>query len=110
MQRIRNLINKAPTREDRVDINAVVREVIELSQREALKNGVTVQTELVQGLPLIQGDRVQLQQVILNLIVNSVEATSAMSEGPRELMIMTSKTELQRHPRLCPRFGSGTCA
>ena len=93
VQRIRNLINKAPTREDRVDINAVVREVIELSQREALKNGVTVQTELVQGLPLIQGDRVQLQQVILNLIVNSVEATSAMSEGPRELMIMTSKTD-----------------
>jgi signal transduction histidine kinase len=52
-----------------------------------VKNGVSVQTQLAEGLPLIQGDRVQLQQVILNLIINAVEAMSAVSEGSRELLI-----------------------
>jgi signal transduction histidine kinase len=55
-----------------------------------VKNGVSLQTELAPDLPLVQGDRVQLQQVILNLIVNAVEAMSA-SEGPRELLIGTGK-------------------
>jgi len=52
-----------------------------------VKNSVSVQTQLAEGLPLIQGDRVQLQQVILNLIINAVEAMSAVSEGSRELLI-----------------------
>ena len=56
-----------------------------------MKNGVSLQTQLADGLPLIQGDRVQLQQVILNLIINAVEAMSGVSEGPRELLIGTAK-------------------
>jgi C4-dicarboxylate-specific signal transduction histidine kinase len=91
--RIRALINKAQPRNDRLEINGAIREVIELARGEAEKNGVSVQTELAEGLPLIQGDRVQLQQVILNLIINAVEAVSGVSEGARELLISTSKAE-----------------
>ena len=77
-----------------MDINAAIREVIELIRNEAMKNGVSAQTELVEGLPLVSGDRVELQQVILNLILNAVEAMSETGEEPRELLITTGKTEL----------------
>ncbi len=91
---IRDLIKKAPPpREDRLDINGAVREVIELARGEAAKNGVWVRTELVDGLPLIQGDRVQLQQVMLNLIINAMEAMSGLSDGPRELLISTGTSD-----------------
>ena len=93
VSRIRNLIKKAPPSDERADINAAIREVIELTRSEAMKNGVPVRTELVEGLPLVQGDRVELQQVILNLILNAVEAMSELSEGSRELLITTGKTE-----------------
>jgi C4-dicarboxylate-specific signal transduction histidine kinase len=93
VQRIRNLVNKAPLRNDSVDINAAIREVIELTRSEAMKNGVLVRTELADSVPLVRGDRVELQQVILNLIINAVEAMSALTEGPRELEIVTSKTD-----------------
>ena len=79
--RIRALIKKAPPRKEALDINEAIREVIELTHGEAVKNGVSVQTQLAEGLPLIQGDRVQLQQVILNLIVNAVEAMSERRRG-----------------------------
>jgi PAS domain S-box-containing protein len=91
--RIRDLIKKRPSREDRFDINAAIREVIELTRGEAVKTGVAVRTDLADLLPLIQGDRVQLQQVILNLIINAVEAMSGLDEGPRELLISTAKGE-----------------
>jgi signal transduction histidine kinase len=89
--RIRDLIKRAPPREDRFDLNGAIREVIALTREEAVKNGVSVQTELVGGLPLIQGDRVQLQQVVLNLIINAVEAMSGVKEGPRELLVSSGK-------------------
>jgi PAS domain S-box-containing protein len=88
--RIRDLIEKAPPRKDSVDINEAVREVIELTRGEVLKHGVSVRAILGEGLPLLRGDRVQLQQVMLNLIVNAIEAMSAMSEGPRDLLISTT--------------------
>ena len=91
--RIRDLIKKTPTREDRLDINEAVREVIELTRSEAATNGVSVQSELAGGLPLIQGDRVQLQQVVLNLIINAAEAMSGASDGPRELLISTGTSD-----------------
>ncbi len=91
--RIRDLIKKAPSREDRLDINEAVREVIELTRSEAATNGVSVQSELAGGLPLIQGDRVQLQQVVLNLIINAAEAMSGASDGPRELLISTGTSD-----------------
>jgi signal transduction histidine kinase len=58
---------------------------------EVMKNNVSVQTQLAESLPLIQGDRVQLQQVILNLIINAVQAMSGVSEGSRGLLIGTGK-------------------
>jgi C4-dicarboxylate-specific signal transduction histidine kinase len=91
--RIRELIKKAPTRKDWVDINEAIHEVIELTRSEAVKNGASVKTALGEGLPLIQGDRVQLQQVILNLVVNAVQAICAVAEGPRELLITTALAE-----------------
>jgi C4-dicarboxylate-specific signal transduction histidine kinase len=91
--RIRGLIKKAPPRMDGLEINETILEVIALTRGEAVKNGVSVQTQLAEGLPLIHGDRVQLQQVILNLIMNAVEAMSGISEGSRELLISTGKAE-----------------
>jgi NO-binding membrane sensor protein with MHYT domain/nitrogen-specific signal transduction histidine kinase len=90
---IRALIKKAPPRKDRLEINGAIREVIGLTRGEAVKNGVSVHAELAEGLPIIQGDRVQLQQVILNLIINSVEVMSGVGEGARELLISTGKAE-----------------
>ena len=89
--RIRALIKKAPPRKDDLEINKVILEVIALARGEVVKNGVSVQTQLAEGLSLIHGDRVQLQQVILNLIMNAVQAMSGVSEGSRELLIGTGK-------------------
>jgi PAS domain S-box-containing protein len=93
IDRVRALVKKAPVRKDSLEINEVVLEVIALTRREMAKNGVSVQTQLMESLPAIRGDRVQLQQVILNLLINAVEAMSVMSEGPRELLISTAKTD-----------------
>ena len=80
-------------RNERVEINAAIREVIEITRSEAMKKGVVVQTDLGDDPPLVPGDRVELQQVILNLILNAIEAMSAMSEGSRELLITKSTNE-----------------
>jgi signal transduction histidine kinase len=74
-----------------LDINEAIREVIVLTRGEALKAGVAVQMRLAEGLPLVQGDRVQLQQVLLNLILNAVEAMSSVDGARRELSISTER-------------------
>jgi PAS domain S-box-containing protein len=89
--RIRDLIKKAPPRRDLLEINGPIREVIELIRGEAMKNGVAVKAELTEGLPLVRGDRVQLQQVMLNLIFNAIEAMSGVDDGLRELRIDTGR-------------------
>jgi C4-dicarboxylate-specific signal transduction histidine kinase len=91
--RIRALIQKAPPRKAPLEINGAIREVIELGRGEAVKNGVLVRTALADGLPLIAGDRVLLQQVMLNLIINAVEAMSCGGAGARELLISSEKVE-----------------
>jgi PAS domain S-box-containing protein len=91
IERIRALIKKVPPRSDRLDINETIRDVIALTRSEVLTNGVSLQTRLVNGLPLVQGDRIQLQQVMLNLIVNAIEATSGANEEARDLLISTEK-------------------
>ncbi len=93
IDKIRTLIKKAPPRKDHLDINEAIREVIELIRVEAVKNSVSADTDLMDGLPLIEGDRVQLQQVILNLLINAVQAMSGMSEGKRELLISTARAD-----------------
>ena len=88
---MRALIKKAPPRKDGLKINEAILGVIALTRVEVAKNRVSLQTQLEEGLPLIQGDRVQLQQVILNLIINAAEAMGDVTEGPRELMISTAE-------------------
>jgi C4-dicarboxylate-specific signal transduction histidine kinase len=91
--RIRNLVRKAPPRKEPVDINEAIREVIELTCGEASKSGASVQTQLADGLPFIEGDRVELQQVLLNLIINALEAMSGVSDGARQLVVSTGKAD-----------------
>jgi PAS domain S-box-containing protein len=93
IDRVRAHIKKAPPRRDELEINGAIREVIDLTRSETIKNGVSLRTELADSLPLINGDRVQLQQVVLNLIINSIEAMSGASEGGRDLLISTGKAE-----------------
>src|SRR5713226_6754929 len=85
--RIRALIKKAPARKDAVEINDAILEVIALTRTEAANNSVSVRTQLAEGLPRVQGDRVQLQQVLLNLIINAIEAMGDIGEKERELLI-----------------------
>jgi C4-dicarboxylate-specific signal transduction histidine kinase len=85
---IRALIAKAP-RKDRLDVNSMILEVIALTRSEIHSNGVALRTELAPDLPLVQGDRIQLQQVMLNLILNAVESLGGISEGSRDLLIST---------------------
>jgi PAS domain S-box-containing protein len=89
IQRIRSLSKKVPARTDRFDINDAIIDVVALTRSELSSNGVSLQTQFAQDLPLIQGDRVQLQQVMLNLIVNAIEAMSGVSESARKLWIST---------------------
>ena len=91
IRRIRALVQKAPPRKDLLDVNEIINDVIALTRSEVLRNGVSLQTRLAKDLPLIQGDRVQLQQVMLNLIINAVEAMSGVSERSRELAIGSRK-------------------
>ena len=81
LSRIRALVRNAPPRKHGVVINDAILEVVALTHGEAVKNGVSVRTQLAEGLPIIEGDRVQLQQVILNLIVNAIEATSGKASS-----------------------------
>jgi PAS domain S-box-containing protein len=90
---IRALIKKVPPRQACLDLNEAIREVIALTRGEAARTGVSVRTDLADGLPLIYGDRVQLQQVILNLIINAIEAMSGVAETPRALLISTGQAE-----------------
>jgi C4-dicarboxylate-specific signal transduction histidine kinase len=87
---IRELIRKAPPRKERFDISEAIREVVVLTRAEAVKSGVAVEARFAQGLPRVRGDRVQLQQVVMNLVINAFEAMSGSGGGPRELLMDAS--------------------
>ena len=89
--RIRALMKNAPPRRDAFDMNEALLEVICLTHGEVASSNISVQTQLAEALPPIHGDRIQLQQVLLNLIINAVEAMSSISQGSRELVISTEK-------------------
>ena len=91
IERIRSFFRKGVPRKDPLKINDAILEVIALTHSEVTKKKVSVQTQFGDALPLVQGDRVQLQQVMLNLIINAVEAMTAMREGSRQLLIGTKK-------------------
>ena len=89
--RIRALLTKTSPEMRALDINEVIREVLTLTGNELVRGGVTVQTELGGDLPAVLGDRVQLQQVMLNLIMNSIDAMRTVTDRPRELLITTAE-------------------
>jgi PAS domain S-box-containing protein len=89
IDRIRALVKKTPPRQDQLEINEAILEVIEVTRSELLQNGVALRTELAKDVPLVRGDRIQLQQIILNLIMNAVEAMRDASTAPRDLLIST---------------------
>jgi len=93
VDRIGSLIKKAPARKEVVDLNAAILEVTALTRSETVKTGVTVGTQLAGELPRIRCDRVQLQQVMLNLIVNAIQSMSGVEDGNRELHISTVRIE-----------------
>ncbi|MHC2273766.1 PAS domain S-box-containing protein [Bradyrhizobium diazoefficiens] len=91
IDRIREQIKKTPPRKECFDLNVAIKEVIVLARSVTLRNGVSVQTRFAEGLLSVLGDRVQLQQVLLNLILNAAEAMGSMEEGVRELLISTEE-------------------
>jgi PAS domain S-box-containing protein len=91
IDRIRDHIKKAPPRKRRFDLNEAINEVIGLARSAIAENGVSVQTRLSEGLAPVEGDRVQLQQVFLNLVLNAAEAMSMVDRGARQLLISTEE-------------------
>src|SRR4029077_17912080 len=92
INRVRLLFNKGTPQRELVDVNEVAREMIVLLGDEASRHSISVRTELTEDLPHVLGDRVQLQQVLLNLIVNGVDAMHDV-DGPRELIIKSQPAE-----------------
>jgi C4-dicarboxylate-specific signal transduction histidine kinase len=86
---IRDQVKKTPPRMDIVDLNEAIEDVIALVRGELLKYRVSVQTRLAEGLSPARGDRVQLQQVMLNLILNAIEAVTSVNDEARELVVST---------------------
>ena len=93
VDRIRDQIKKAPSRRDRFDLNEAINEVVALARSALTENEVSVQTRLAEGSLPVLGDRVQVQQVTLNLILNAVEAMGSIEAGARELLISTKQSE-----------------
>jgi PAS domain S-box-containing protein len=91
--RVRDQIKKAPPRKERFDLNEAIDEVIVMMQSTIAKNRIVVRTHLMDGLVPIWGDRVQLQQVLLNLALNAAEAMGSVEEGTRELVISTEQDQ-----------------
>jgi C4-dicarboxylate-specific signal transduction histidine kinase len=93
IDRIRDQIKKVPPRSARFDLNRAIEEVLGLAQSVINENGVSVHSRLASGMAPVHADRVQLQQVVLNLILNAVEAMSSVEANQRELLISTDQSE-----------------
>jgi PAS domain S-box-containing protein len=94
IRRVRALAKKTDIEKSPVDLNDVVREAMALVQRELANHGVSLRMELASGLPLIFGDRVQLQQVMINLVMNGIEAMQQVSDRRRELKIRSGRDDM----------------
>ena len=95
IQRVRALANKADIEKVPLDVNTIVREVIVLMQHELIRHGISLRTELATATSLVLGDRVQLQQVVINLVMNGIEAMETVTDRPRELVIRSRCDEAQ---------------
>jgi PAS domain S-box-containing protein len=93
VSQMRALFKKARTAKERLDINEAIQEVVILTQSEVRRNKVTLRMELAVDLPSVMGDRVQLQQVVVNLILNAIEAMSTVENRERDLVIRTQRGE-----------------
>jgi PAS domain S-box-containing protein len=91
--RVRALVKKAPPRNELVDLNDVIVEVLALAQNQARRNHVLLKRELAEDSPPVLGDRVQLQQVVLNLVINGLEALAKSKEGERELSVSSGRDD-----------------
>jgi C4-dicarboxylate-specific signal transduction histidine kinase len=91
INRIRTFVKRSPPEKALVDINGLVRETIALVGGELMRNQVLLQTEFAPDISPVLCDRIQLQQVILNLLMNAIEATTARSDGPREILLTSQK-------------------
>jgi signal transduction histidine kinase len=91
VRRVRALAKRAPPHKEWLNINQTILETIALTRSEIEQNRIALRTRLEDDLPLVLGDRIQLQQVILNLIINAIEGIGAAAEGPRELLVDSSK-------------------
>jgi signal transduction histidine kinase len=96
IRRVRALANKNDFEQIPLDINDVVRETVALVQREVSRHEVSLQTELAPALPMVLGDRVQLQQVVINLVMNGIEAMQPVTDRPRELVIRSGQDDASR--------------
>jgi len=93
IRRVRALANKTEIEKVLLDVNDVVREVIALVQRDLVSHRVSLQMEVAPALPMILGDRVQLQQVIINLVMNGIEAMQSTTDRPRDLVIRSGQDD-----------------
>ena len=93
ISRIRALVSKTDTEKSRLDVNDAIQEVATLAQGEVRRNNVALRMELAHDLPPVVGDRVQLQQVFLNLVINGVEAMASVADRPRDLLIYSHQRE-----------------
>jgi C4-dicarboxylate-specific signal transduction histidine kinase len=90
ISRIRALARKAPPHKDWLNLNATIRDVLALARSAVQRHGVVVETDLAEEVPWILGDRIQLQQVLLNLVMNAIEAMSSVGAGPRALWVSSA--------------------
>jgi len=93
IQRIRALVKKSEPQMVALDINDVIREALSLEQREMLSRQVSLRTELASALPPVLGDRVQLQQVVINLVMNAIEAMAPVTDRPRDMLIRSQRDD-----------------
>jgi PAS domain S-box-containing protein len=96
IRRVRALANKTDVEKVALDANDLIRDVLTFVQRELMSHQVSLQMELVPALPMILGDRVQLQQVIINLVMNGIEAMQPVTDRPRELVIRSRQDETEQ--------------
>jgi PAS domain S-box-containing protein len=96
IRRVRALAKKTDIEKEPLDVNDIVREVIELVQRELISHRASLRTELASNLPTILGDRVQLQQVMINLVMNGIEAMQSVTDRRRELVIRSCQDETRQ--------------
>ena len=109
IRRVRALAKRTDIEMVPLDLNQVVREAVALVQREMASHAVSVRMELTSSLPRIFGDRIQLQQVLINLVMNGIEAMEGIHDRPRELTIRSDDDEAERALVTVTDRGSGIC-